>query len=212
MDVGKRLEYGRSARRLRKPRRIFPSNVPGARIEASGWTDSAGNLWLFGGSPGPKGQFNLLNDLWRFSSGEWTWMGGSSTTDQSGTYGFEGVSAVTNAPGARAGALTWIDSSGNLWLFGGDGYASTAGVYYFLNDLWKYDAGQWTWVSGAKVVNQTGSYGTQGVPAAANVPGARYSALSWIDASGNLCLFGGTGFATSDAAPYYLNDLWCYQP
>ncbi len=32
---------------------------------------------------------------------------------------------------------SWIDSSGNLWLFGGYGYDST-GTVGKLNDLWQY--------------------------------------------------------------------------
>ena len=187
-----------------------PDNIPGARLEASGWTDSSGNLWLFGGSPGPAGQVNFLNDLWKFSSGEWTWMGGSDSTNQSGTYGIEGIPDAANIPGARLHAATWIDSAGDVWLFGGNGYDSTDD-YYFLNDLWKYSAGQWTWVSGSKFVNQPGSYGTLKVSAPANVPGARYGGLNWIGSSGNLCLFGGGGFDASETTGW-LDDLWCYQP
>jgi len=186
-----------------------PGNVPGARLEASGWTDSSGTLWLFGGSPGPKGQANFLNDLWTFSSGEWTWMGGSDSIDQSGTYGIKGIPGTTNIPGARLAAATWIDSSGDVYLFGGNGYDST-GQWDLLNDLWKYSAGQWTWVSGSNVIDQFGSYGAQGVPAPTSVPGARYSDLSWIDSSGNLCLFGGAGLNASTGG--WLDDLWCYQP
>ena len=43
----------------------------------------------------------------------------------------------------------------------------------YLNDLWKYSAGEWTWMSGSNVVNQEGTYGTQGTAAAGNIPGAR---------------------------------------
>ncbi len=186
-----------------------PGNVPGARLEASGWRDSSGNLWLFGGSPGPKGQANFLNDLWTFSSGEWTWMGGSDSTDQSGTYGVEGIRDPANVPGARLSAATWTDSSGDVWLFGGNGYDST-GQWDLLNDLWKYSGGQWTWVSGSNFIDQFGSYGTQGIPARSNVPGARYTDQSWIDSSGEFCLFGGGGLNASELG--FLDDLWCYKP
>ena len=69
----------------------------------------------------------------------------------------------------------------------------------------------WTWISGSSSANQGGVYGTQGIPNAANVPGARFAAVSWIDASGNLWLFGGEGL---DAAGTLgrLNDLWRYDP
>ena len=37
-----------------------------------------------------------------------------------------GVPASTNIPGARKGAVTWVDGVGNFWLFGGCGYDSVA--------------------------------------------------------------------------------------
>ncbi len=56
---------------------------------------------------------------------------------QPGVYGTLGTPASTNTPGARIGAAPWIDASGNLWFFGGQGYDST-GSQGYLNDLWKY--------------------------------------------------------------------------
>lgn len=44
-----------------------PGNQPGSRVLASGWTDSSGHLWMFGGSGfGSDGVQNDLNDLWSF--------------------------------------------------------------------------------------------------------------------------------------------------
>jgi N-acetylneuraminic acid mutarotase len=54
-------------------------------------------------------------------------------------------------------------------------------------------------------------YGAQGTAAAANIPGARYSGLTWVDASGKLWLFGGTGFDSTDTQGT-LNDLWKFDP
>jgi N-acetylneuraminic acid mutarotase len=187
-----------------------PGNAPGARIEAVSWTDPFGNLWLFGGSPGPPGQFELFNDLWQYSAGEWTWMAGSNTVDQYGTYGTEGTASSNNAPGGRVAAATWADSSGNLWLFGGDGFDSEGSLDY-LNDLWKFSAGQWTWMGGSNLVRQSGTYGTEGTAATVNVPGARFGEVGWIDRSGNFWLFGGDG-RDSTGAVGDLNDLWKYQP
>jgi hypothetical protein len=50
-----------------------------------------------------------------------------------------------------------------------------------------------------------------GEKAAANVPGGCNSSNSWIDASGNLWLFGGTG-ATVPLQYGEFNDLWRYTP
>jgi hypothetical protein len=46
-------------------------DVAGARIAAVGWTDSSGNLWLFGGSGQDSVKRGLgllveLNDLWKY--------------------------------------------------------------------------------------------------------------------------------------------------
>jgi len=186
------------------------SNVPGARIEAGGWADSSGNLWLFGGSEGPDGTFHLFNDLWEFSSGEWTWVAGTNLTNQNGVYGTEGSASSSNTPGTRVTPLTWIDSSGNMWLFGGDGYDSV-GALGVMNDLWEYNDGEWTWIGGAETVGASGTYGTEGTGASTNVPGARYGSVTWIDSSGNFWLFGGNGFDSAGTLGM-LNDLWRYQP
>ena len=143
---------------------------------------------------------------------EWTWVGGSNAINQKGIYGTQGTPAATNIPGSRGGApATWFDASGNLWLFGGAGFDSvrTGGQ---LNDLWKYSAGQWTWIGGSNLANQPGVYGTQGTPLPSNIPGARRNTAHWIDASGNLWLFGGGGFDSVGTLSGQLNDLWKYEP
>jgi N-acetylneuraminic acid mutarotase len=191
-------------------------NVPGARAGAVGWMDSGGDLWIFGGGGYvPDNSRNKLNDLWKYtpSTGEWTWMSGSNTVNQPGVYGTKGVTAPINVPGARDTALSWTDSSGNLWLFGGDGY-DVIGGFGYLNDLWKYtpSSGDWTWISGSNSsADQPGVYGTKGVPAPGNVPGGHASAVSWMDSSGNLWLFGGDGYVANGGSAY-LNDLWKYTP
>ena len=100
-------------------------NVPGSRgYSGTGWTDSSGTLWLFGGlgydSTGNQGN---LNDLWEFSPGhdEWSWLSGSNTlgtgtcgtlNGQFGVYGPQGTPATTNVPGGRQAHVGWIDTSG----------------------------------------------------------------------------------------------------
>ena len=41
----------------------------------------------------------------------------------------------------------------------------------FLNDLWKFDGSQWTWMGGSRNASQNGVYGTKGVAASTNMPG-----------------------------------------
>ncbi len=183
------------------------TNIPGSRMYGVSWIDKSGNLWLFGGmGHDSTNAYGVLNDLWKFDGTNWTWVSGSILTGQTGTYGTPGVAATTNIPGARYEAVSWIDNSGNLWLFGGTGDDST-GAYGDLNDLWKFDGTNWTWVSGSNLINQSGTYGTMGTAATTNIPGARSLAVSWIDKSGNFWLFGGNGFDSVGNGDY-LNDLW----
>jgi hypothetical protein len=140
-------------------------------------------------------------------------MSGDSIGNQKGVYGTKGIASSTNKPGVKAGALAWSNTSGNLWLFGGDGEFGT-NRYNEFNDLWKYapSTGQWTWVSGDSTSNQPGVYGTKGTAAPFSKPGARKRAVHWTDASGNLLLVGGDGFATMISPQGHLNDLWKYSP
>jgi N-acetylneuraminic acid mutarotase len=144
--------------------------------------------------------------------GQWTWEAGLDTDNASGVYGTQSAAASTNLPGARYESSSWTDSSGDFWLFGGYGYASSGGLAS-LNDLWRYSpsTGLWTWVSGGNAGNASGTYGTQGSAAAGNVPGARYSASAWKDAAGNLWLFGGYGYDSTGTLGA-LNDLWQFSP
>jgi N-acetylneuraminic acid mutarotase len=191
------------------------ANTPGARNNASSWRDSSLNLWLFGGSGvDSKGDAGNLNDLWEFnpSTEQWTWVGGSNTAGVSGVYGTRGTAAATNIPGARSGAVSWTDTTGHFWLFGGNGIDSKGNVGY-LNDLWEFTLStkEWTWVGGSSTVGASGVYGTLGTAAAANIPGSREASVSWIDSSGHLWLLGGSG-TLSDGTVGYMNDLWEFNP
>jgi N-acetylneuraminic acid mutarotase len=191
------------------------SNMPGSRDDAISWTDSAGNLWLFGGTGyDSTGTLVELNDLWKYtpSNQQWTWVSGSNTGNAIGVYGTLGVGSTSNMPGSREFAISWTDSAGNLWLFGGVGYDST-GTTGALNDLWKFTPSnqQWTWVGGANTGNAIGVYGTLGVESTANVPSARSGAISWTDSEGNFWLFGGMIATTSGLVSQY-NDLWKFTP
>ena len=116
------------------------TNQPGARSGGIGWTDSLGNLWLFGGTGiNASGTLTYLNDLWKFqvSSGQWVWINGSYNGNVGGNYGTISVLSSSNMPGSRLGANGWNDGSGNFWLFGGAGY-DAAGSNGRLSDMWKF--------------------------------------------------------------------------
>lgn len=192
------------------------TGTPGGRTSASAWTDAGGNLWLFGGAGFDSADnFAFLNDLWKFnpSTKQWTWLTGASLVGSYqaavGSYGTQGQAAAANDPEGRFGASSWTDSSGNLWIFGG---RSDQGVRAAHNDLWQYSpqSGQWTWYRGADTTGQSGTYGTQGAASLSNMPGARFGAGAWKDASGNFWLLGGFGY---DAVGHEggLNDMWKLQ-
>jgi len=186
-------------------------NFPGSRWGATGRLDALGKLWVFGGyGYDSAGTLGLLNDLWNYNptTNQWTWISGSKTVNQAGNYGTQGATAGSNVPGARQASMSWIDASGNFWLFGGFDLDS-AGNPDGLNDLWKFSGSQWTWISGSNIINQKGVYGTEGTGAATNVPGARWSSAAWTDYAGNFWLFGGEGYdATGNGS---LGDLWEYK-
>lgn len=190
-----------------------PTNNPGARGFGSGtWVDTSGDLWLFGGSGYDcSGNNGKLNDLWKYniSTNEWTWMKGSSSRNSAGYYGVLLVTNILNNPKSRhETSVTWTDKNGNLWLFGGNDNIGFAN-----NDLWKYNVStnQWTWMHGDSIPDQSGIYGTMGVPNPTNTPGARWSFAKWQVQSNKFYLFGGQGKDASGVSGN-LNDLWFYNP
>src|SRR5690606_11483774 len=188
-----------------------PFNNPGVRDGSASWTDSDGNLWLFGGEifdpfGGPAGYYN---DLWKFdiNSNEWTWIGGDQTFDHAGIYGVKGTPAPSNKPGSRSRPSTWIDASGNFWMMGGRGFDAN-GVFGELNDMWTYNpsTNEWTWVKGDADSWVNGVYAAHGVPALSNKPGGRYGASTWMDGAGDVWIYGGMGLA--ETGRDRLSDLW----
>ncbi len=208
-------------------------NTPGGRTQAVGWTDSQGNVWVFGGTgqivTGQLTSFSPnFNDLWKFdpSTNEWAWMAGNATLPSSppnfpGVYGTLGVPAEANTPSSRAYASGWTDTNGNFWLFGGwTGNPSTSDNGS-LNDLWMFSPTtvEWTWMGGNPTAGTACSsinftcaqppiYGTLGTTAAGNNPGGRDQVAGWTDLNGNFWLFGGTlGYNDIN-----FNDFWEYRP
>lgn len=193
------------------------ANTPGARKGAATWKDAQDNLWLFGGYGYDRlGALGWLSDLWKYNptTGQWTWIHGPDEINWNGAYGSQGSPSSGVRPGGRYRAVTWTDSQGRFWLFGGDGFPSF-GASGQLNDLWVYDpstgspsSGKWTWIDGSANRNDPGVYGPQGVSSSSFVPPNRSGAVGWADASGNLWLFGGLQMFGSGTSSAKLNDLW----
>ena len=195
-----------------------PNNTPAAVFKAAEWTDHDGNLWLFGGT---DPNYLEMNAMWKFDpiTEEWTWMRGSSNCCQAGVYGTQGVPDPNNMPGARGENFwTWVDTAGDLWLYGGLGY-DVNGINEVMSDLWRYNIAndEWTWMAGSNVGTVNVVYGTQGVPDAANTPGGRgYGSSAWADDSNRLWLFGGFLYQNFGTGSWGLtgagNDMWMWDP
>lgn len=191
------------------------NNTPGARLDASTWTDQNGDLWLFGGmapSGNPPAWF-LKNDLWRYNvnTNEWTWMNGGSQVSENGTSIGPCIAYPSNTPGARRHAQKWTDASGYLWLYGGVGLGLSGGGD--LRDLWKYEiaTNQWMNINGGSGSLIPSVYGTLGVAAPGNTPGSRRGAVTWTDPKGIMWLFGGLGLDINNSYGE-MNDVWRYNP
>jgi hypothetical protein len=104
-----------------------PANVPGARQLQSTAVGKGDEIWIVNGYNG-----NEFGDFWAYSkvTDQWTWLSGSSASNPSASYGTLGVTIPTNTPGGRDGSFHWVDSKGNLWLYGG-------GTNKASGDLWK---------------------------------------------------------------------------
>jgi gliding motility-associated-like protein len=184
-----------------------PLNNPGGRAFASiTWTDTANNLWLFGGfGSDVNNATGYLSDLWMYNiaTNEWTWMSGPNTNGGVGVYGTLGVAAPANIPGGRCESnASWTDSQNNLWLFGGDVNGGSG------SDLWKYSIAnnEWTWMSGPNTMNNPAVYGTKGVEAPGNIPSGRFCYAAWKAMNDDLWLFGGYEYNNGAAK----NDMWRY--
>lgn len=119
------------------------SNVPGGRVNAASWTDSSGNLWLFGGlgvhhsNPLSNTSPHLLSDMWRFGMDNQCWelISGGESPEAAGSYGELGKAAETNFPGARTEMMAWAGEDNLLYMFGGLGLDERH-FGGFMNDLW----------------------------------------------------------------------------
>src|SRR5690349_11552056 len=162
--------------------------------EQNSWKDKQGIFWYMTHS----------DSLWKFdpSINQWAFIRGSGYT---ANFGVKGVPDPLNTPGNRqTSAITWVDTSGNLWLFGA-WMSNGLGA-----DLWKFDVTTllWTWISGTSVGTSLGNFGVQGIPSVNNFPSSRTETnAGWVDSSSNtLWLYGGQ--TTTNNGSY---DLWKYE-
>jgi alpha-tubulin suppressor-like RCC1 family protein len=89
-------------------------NSPSSRNSAASWTDLAGNLWLFGGYGWDTNvSYGNLDDLWRFDGVTWTWMAGSSSSNQPGAPARPAGSRAASSGSSAGGGTTRQARSGS---------------------------------------------------------------------------------------------------
>lgn len=199
----------------------FPSNKnqPLPRIFHLLWVDRDDNLWLFGGY---DLSINSLNDLWRYDThkNEWTLIKGDSKPGKKSVYGVKGEPSAESMPSGRGQCSSWVDTAGNLWLFGGQEieYRNPGQrnmKVFYKNDLWMFNVklNQWAWMSGDTTetsnipegkISPVESAAPKTVPDLLP-PGRCFSTL-WTGKNGEVYIFGGYKDNT------ILNDFWRYTP
>lgn len=190
------------------------SNWPSARTTPSHTYDASGNLWMYGGTGKDSvDTYGKLGDLWKFdvSTYEWTWVAGTNFADIAATNASAGLGVYDpgNSPNRRYAGFAFFNNSTNeFYLFGG----SLAGWFTWQNDMWSYSVSLDQWADRDNSISGNGSYGSRGVEAATNWPGARhYGAAAVNPVDGTFYVFGGEG-KDSTGAEWVLSDLWRYNP
>ncbi len=184
-----------------------PTNTPGSRYESNtAWTDTAGNLWLFGGYNG-----NYLNDMWKYdiATGRWAWMSGSNIAGDAGHYGPIDSPSVNYYPSGRVCNLHWQDSQGNFWLAGGGSFSTDTCFV----DVWKFNPStlEWTLVKGSPTPDTVNFSSGNCQANTTNKEGGRYENRAVWKVCDNLIInYGGANYNNTH---YNINnDLWAFLP
>ena len=193
-----------------------------ARNGATTWLTDTGEMYLFGGNTmnGVEHSAHIgvgyTSDIWYLTLKPPEWKQVSGPTEpqcQAAIFGDLASPSKNNTPGCRKGAAGWLDTDGNLWVFGGSGTGSRVldsdnKMALLLSDLWMFDLGKevWTWMGGLSEVEGKPEYGKEDVASIYNIPGARTGATYWT-ANNRFYMFGGEGHDV-DGHDGFLNDLW----
>lgn len=104
-----------------------------------------GGFWIFGGSGGGR-----RSSLWRYNrdSKTFTFIDGSNSTDAAGIQ--------PNKPTPRDSPNSWVDNTGNLYIYGGNGFNRTGTATGNLADFWVYNVSGsgWRYITGSTVPGQ----------------------------------------------------------
>lgn len=203
---------------------IRPSVVyPAGRSGAASWVGHNQQLYMFSGNVKNKNKIDshhnagFSTDLWNFDckKNTWTVVMGNPNKCIEGYYGKKGYANEKNIPGCRRGTVSWTDSEGHLWMFGGEGASSDPRTIskempdVILNDLWYFDLDykMWSWMGGSNKASDPGSYGTADNEfERGRYPSCRTDAMSF-NMWNELYVVGGIGHDSSKAFSL-LDDVW----
>jgi hypothetical protein len=182
-----------------------PINKPGPRYSTVYWKRQ-GSFFLYGGRGlDQSGQIESgLDEYWQWSENQWTYKMGS----EDGNFSFYpqlGAGDSASWPGARFYTASVTTTDGSLYLYGGS-LPPIQYDYYTKNDLWKYQEGIWTWLSGSEDYYSEARYCIKAYPNLCD-PGARGQTMLWGGKNSELFLFGGY----FHFMPWRItNDLWVW--
>lgn len=190
------------------------NNSPGTNITQAIWqsgdstyiyTHPGGSILNIQSYPIPQ-----TDEIWLYNNADnnWTLLRLNFAPNGLSVYGTLNTLDSANTPGYRTASAYWFLNN-KLYMFGGMLINQQDSLS---NSLWEYDlnTGQWKWIKGSQHNNQTGTYGTQGIAASSNVPGAR-SKAQFGEWNGKFFLFGGYGY-DQNGNKGNLNDMWEYDP
>ena len=122
---------------------------PEVRSEPLFCQDQNENFFMYGGAGVDNKRYS---DLWMYSMTDARWELLSDNVElvyPKPIYGEKYTFSDSIHPGYRKNALLWVDSSGQIYLHGGEYYRSRDSIFYY-NDTWTFNRSsrQWAWISG----------------------------------------------------------------
>ncbi|MBM3381678.1 MAG: hypothetical protein FJY29_04475 [Betaproteobacteria bacterium] len=177
-------------------------SFPGFRERSALWTNGK-ESWLFGGLCTENNRMMFSNDLWKWDGKNWTWLAGRKCAQANE----KNVSAsAEQEPSPRVATTTWIDRAGHLWMFGGFSYHSGSfSTPRMNNELWKWDGRSWMNVLSSDSSKNRKTSREKSPSPSVEMPSPRSDARAWVDAQGEVWLYGGEG---DDSKKPTLNELW----
>ncbi|MCA6364214.1 MAG: gliding motility-associated C-terminal domain-containing protein [Bacteroidetes bacterium] len=188
------------------------NNPPGIHETACGWTDAAGDFWMYGG----EGTItpNAHDAMWRYNiaTNTWTWMSGQTISPVMPNHGVLQSPSPSNTPGSRRVYAHWEDLQGKFWLYGGASFFGLCG------DLWMYDPTTlvWTWMAGTPTNANFTNFTTQCTPGNEHPHAVYENRANWRDECGRLWSMTGVASDSSQnpnsPQSTSTSTLWCFDP